>query len=207
MRTAEGTVRDSRQVGQWKLRSVSPRGARSVAVLVPAEYLILSEGGRNCRIECRSARSGRPSALLDAAESCGTSRGCSRRSHGDAAVPVDDPTPEHVPLWFRDFDAPRGNERPSGHVSLFPRPSALGSEGWVALLRRARVVAIELVDLQAECHGQEAAAGSTFHVRAGYTSMTTADQLDSCRSRGAGSRSALTMLDFALRHAVPDIPG
>ena len=129
LRTAEGTVRDSRQVGQWKLRSVSPRGARSVAVLVPAEYLILSEGGRNCRIECRSARSGRPSALLDAAESCGTSRGCSRRSHGDAAVPVDDPTPEHVPLWFRDFDAPRGNERPSGHVSLFPRPSALCSEG------------------------------------------------------------------------------
>jgi len=31
-----------------------------------AEYLILSEGGRNCRIECRSARSGRPSALLAA---------------------------------------------------------------------------------------------------------------------------------------------
>jgi hypothetical protein len=48
---------------------------------------------------------------------------------GDAADPVDDPTPEHVPLWFGDFDAPRGNERPSGHVSLFPRPSALCSEG------------------------------------------------------------------------------
>lgn len=67
---------------------------------------------------------------------------------------------------------------------------------------RARVVAIELVDLQAECHGQEAGAGSTFDVRAGYTSMTTAGQPDSCRSRAA----ALTMLDLALRHALPDIP-
>src|ERR1039457_3631967 len=30
---------------------------------IPAEYLYLSEGGRHCRIEHRSARSGRPSAL------------------------------------------------------------------------------------------------------------------------------------------------
>ena len=41
------------------------------------EYLLLSRGGRHCRIEHRSARSGWPSALP--AESCGTGRGWSSR--------------------------------------------------------------------------------------------------------------------------------
>lgn len=55
-----------------------------------AEYLHLSEGGRHCHIEHRSARSGGPQRYPLQVESCGTRRACSGRGQGDAAVPVDD---------------------------------------------------------------------------------------------------------------------
>jgi hypothetical protein len=67
------------------LHGVAPYARRQI------EYLHLSEGGRHCRIEHRSARSGQHQRYPLPPESCGTRRGCSRRGHGDAAVPVDDP--------------------------------------------------------------------------------------------------------------------
>jgi len=77
---------------------------------------------------------------------------------------------------------------------------------WVALLHRARVVAIELVDLQADGTVRKPAPvgvprQSRIHVD------DDGRPAGLVRSRGADSRSALTMLDLALRYAVPDIPG
>src|SRR5450755_3625636 len=42
------------------------------------------------------------------AESCGTRRGCSRRGHGDAAVPVDDPLVNRGLSWRRGTSGLRG---------------------------------------------------------------------------------------------------
>lgn len=56
-----------------------------------AEYLYLSEGGRNLPHRVQISPFGTALSYSLPSESCGTSRGCSRRGHGDAAVPVDDP--------------------------------------------------------------------------------------------------------------------
>ena len=54
-----------------------------------AEYLHLGRPPLPYRVQI-SPFGGVPQRYPLPAESCGTRRGCSRRGHGDAAVPVDD---------------------------------------------------------------------------------------------------------------------
>jgi hypothetical protein len=97
---------------QWPipLRSTTPMPvAKMLTGDHNAEYLHLSESGRHCRIEHRSARSGQPQRYPLPPESCGIRRDCSRRGHGDAAVLVDD---HWAGTGLHEGSIPAGFQRP-----------------------------------------------------------------------------------------------